>query len=59
MAPSEWNSVINFGILNQIGSHIGVQEHWNLLEGAVVGIVDAVAPLVEFDLGKIHLNDVH
>ena len=43
---------IAFRILNTIGNQLGVQEHWNLIEGAVIGVVDAIAPLVDIDLSK-------
>ena len=31
---------LDFRILNTIGNQLGVQEHWNLIEGAVIGVVD-------------------
>ena len=38
-------SQLNFDILNQIGTEIGVQEHWNLLENAIINVVDVIVPL--------------
>ena len=45
-------SAIGFGSLNTIGSEIGVQQHWNLLENCLINVIDRIAPLVEVELGK-------
>ena len=49
-------SGVNFNILNSISTEIVVQEHWNLLENAIVSIVDVVAPLLEMDCSPKAVN---